>query len=116
MKAQPGSSIEPRDPEPRTGDSQATKRMAALSPRTKARMAGGFQFLEGLTSPFGQVVVLGRLVVGNAATTAAGTRSVRIIECDSGQVGAHLSAQPRADRAQETPNRNASGWQRAPAS
>ena len=71
MKAQPGSSSEPRDPELRTGDSQATKRMAALSPRTKARMAGGFQLLEGLTSPLGQVVVLGRLVVGNAATTAA---------------------------------------------
>jgi len=71
MKAQPGSSIEPRDPEPRTGDSQATKRMAALSPRTKARMAGGFQFLEGLTSAGGQVVILGSLVVaGSAATTA----------------------------------------------
>ncbi len=72
MKAQPGSSIEPRDPEPRTGDSQATKRMAALSPRTKARIAGVFQLLEGLTSPGGQVVILGGLVVaGNAATTAA---------------------------------------------
>lgn len=71
MKAQPGSSIEPRDPEPRTGDSQATKRMAALSPRTKARMAGVFQFLEGLTSAGGQVVILGSLVVeGSAATTA----------------------------------------------
>ena len=71
MKAQPGSSIEPRDPEPRTGDSQATKRMAALSPRFKARMAGVFQFLEGLTSAGGQVVILGSLVVaGSAATTA----------------------------------------------
>jgi hypothetical protein len=71
MKAQPGSSIEPRDPEPRTGDSQATKRMAALSPRTKARIAGVFQLLEGLTSTGGQVVILGSLVVaGNAAATA----------------------------------------------
>ena len=71
MKAQPGSSIEPGDPEPRRGPSQATKRMAALSPRFKARMAGVFQFLEGLTSAGGQVVILGSLVVaGSAATTA----------------------------------------------
>ena len=71
MKAQPGSSIEPRDPEPRTGDSQATKRMAALSPRTKARMAGIFELLEGTASTGGQVVILGSLVVeGSAATTA----------------------------------------------
>jgi hypothetical protein len=72
MKAQPGSSIEPRDPEPRTGDSQATKRIAELSPRTKARMAGIFELLEGLTSAGGQVVILGSLVVaGSAATTVA---------------------------------------------
>src|SRR5215469_14238805 len=71
MKAQPGSSSEPRDPEPRTGDSQATKRMAALSPRTKARMAGIFQALEGTGSAGGQVVILGSFVVaGNAAATA----------------------------------------------
>jgi hypothetical protein len=71
MKAQPGSSIEPGDPEPRRGPSQATKRMAALSPRFKARMAGVFQFLEGLTSAGGQVVILGSLVVeGSAAMTA----------------------------------------------
>ena len=71
MKAQPGSSIEPRDPEPRRGPSQATKRMAALSPRFKARMAGVFQFLEALTSAGGQVVILGSLVVaGSAAMTA----------------------------------------------
>ncbi len=72
MKAQPGSGIEPRDPEPRTGDSQVTKRMAKASPRLKARMAGVFEFLEGLTSAGGQVVILGGLVVeGSAATTAA---------------------------------------------
>jgi Domain of unknown function (DUF4386) len=71
MKAQPGSSREPRDPEPRPGDSQATQRMAALSPRTKARMAGIFQMLEALTSAGGQVVILGSLVVeGSAAMTA----------------------------------------------
>jgi hypothetical protein len=58
MQAQPGSFIEPGDPEPRRGPSQATKRMAALSPRFKARMAGVFQFLEGLTSAGGQVVIL----------------------------------------------------------
>jgi hypothetical protein len=42
------------------------------SPRFLARMAGVFQGLEGTTSAFGQVVVLGKLVVfGNAAATAA---------------------------------------------
>ena len=71
MKAQPGSSSEQGDPEPRPGESQAPKRMAAVSPRTKARMAGIFQMLEGLTSAGGQVVILGSLVVaGSAATTA----------------------------------------------
>jgi uncharacterized protein DUF4386 len=47
-------------------------RIAKASPRFKARMAGLFQLLEGLTSASSQVVVLGRLVVsGNAAATAA---------------------------------------------
>jgi len=42
------------------------------SPRFRARMAGVFQLLEALTATFGQVIVLGRLVVsGNAAVTAA---------------------------------------------
>ena len=42
------------------------------SPRLKARMAGVFQLSEALTATFGQVIVLGRLVVtGNAAATAA---------------------------------------------
>jgi hypothetical protein len=42
------------------------------SPRSLARMAGVFDFLEGLTSGFGQVIVPGMLVVaGNAAATAA---------------------------------------------
>jgi hypothetical protein len=36
------------------------------------RMAGVFQLLEGLTATFGQVVVLGRVVVdGDAVATAA---------------------------------------------
>ncbi len=48
------------------------ERIAEASPRFKARMAGVFQLLESLTATFGQVVVLGRLVVsGNAAATAA---------------------------------------------
>ena len=72
MQAQPGAKIEPRDPQPRTGDSQVTKRMTELSPRFKARMAGVFEVLEGLTSAGGQVVILGSLVVaGNTAATAA---------------------------------------------
>ena len=46
--------------------------MRELSPRAKARLAGVFEALEGLTSAFGQVNVLGNLiVVGNATATAA---------------------------------------------
>ena len=49
-----------------------TERKAEVSPRTKARMAGVFELLEGFTSAGGQVFILGSLVVaGNAATTAA---------------------------------------------
>lgn len=41
------------------------------SPRFKARLAGVCEALEGMTSSFGQVFVLGRVVVtGNAAATA----------------------------------------------
>ncbi len=48
------------------------KRIAEASPRFKARMAGVFEALEGLTSAFGQVVVPGSLVVaGSAGATAA---------------------------------------------
>lgn len=48
------------------------ERVAEASPRVRARVAGVFDLLEGLTSSFGQTVVLGRLVVsGNAAATAA---------------------------------------------
>ncbi len=47
-------------------------RFAGVSPRSLARIAGVFEALEGATSSFGQVFVLGRLVVsGAAATTAA---------------------------------------------
>jgi hypothetical protein len=49
-----------------------TGRITETSPRFKARMAGAFQLLEALTAGFGEVIVLGRLVVsGNAAATAA---------------------------------------------
>jgi hypothetical protein len=49
-----------------------TERIEETSPRFKARMAGVFQLIEALTATFGQVIVLGRLVVaGNAASTAA---------------------------------------------
>ena len=45
---------------------------AKATPRLKARIAGLFELLEGLTSGFGQVIVPGMLVVsGNAAATAA---------------------------------------------
>ena len=48
------------------------ERLAEASPRFKARMAGVFEVLEGMTSAFGQVFVLGRLVVfSDAAATAA---------------------------------------------
>jgi len=41
------------------------------SPRSLARMAGVFQLLEAITATFGQVIVLGKLIVfGNAAATA----------------------------------------------
>ena len=49
-----------------------TDRITEASPRSLARMGGVFQLLEALTATFGQVVVLGRLVVsGNASATAA---------------------------------------------
>jgi hypothetical protein len=49
-----------------------TERIAEMSARPKARLAGVCEMLEGLTSASGQVMILGRLVVsGNAAATAA---------------------------------------------
>jgi len=45
--------------------------IAETSPRIKARWAGIFEILEGLTATFGQVTVLNKLVVsGSAAATA----------------------------------------------
>ena len=49
-----------------------TDRIGEASPSFKARMAGVFQLLEGLAATYGQVIVLGKVVVaGNAAATAA---------------------------------------------
>jgi hypothetical protein len=46
--------------------------VSKMSPRFTARMAGVFQLLEGLTATYGQVIVLGGLIVsGNAGATAA---------------------------------------------
>ncbi len=47
------------------------ERIAMASPRRMARMAGIFEFLEGLTSSSGQVFILGSFIVsGNATATA----------------------------------------------
>jgi hypothetical protein len=55
-----------------SGGHQTMGRIAEASPRFKARMAGDCELLEGVTSAFGQVFVLGRLVVlSDAAATAA---------------------------------------------
>ena len=66
MKAQPGARIEPR-----TEDSQVTKRLAEGSPRLMARIAVVLYLLEGTGAVFGQFFVHGRFVVaGDAAATA----------------------------------------------
>jgi uncharacterized protein DUF4386 len=52
--------------------SDMTDPTAEGSPRLNARMAGAFQLLAAVTSAFGQVIVLGRLVIAsNVAATAA---------------------------------------------
>jgi Domain of unknown function (DUF4386) len=49
-----------------------TQRTKEWSPKAKARLAGVFEALEGFTSSWGQVTVLGQLIVaGNAAATAS---------------------------------------------
>ena len=48
------------------------ERIADMSPRYKARMAGVCQLMEAVTAASGQVIIPGKLVVaGNAAATAA---------------------------------------------
>src|SRR5947209_6692945 len=48
-----------------------TKRSAEASPRFKARVAGVCYLLGSLTSVFGQMVILGMLVVSGSATATA---------------------------------------------
>jgi hypothetical protein len=45
------------------GGYEMMERIAESSPRFTARMAGVCQLLEALTATFGQVIVLGKLVV-----------------------------------------------------
>jgi len=46
--------------------------IGGMRPRTKGRLAGAAEALEGLTATYGQVIVTGKLVVGgDAAATAA---------------------------------------------
>jgi len=74
-------------------------------------------YLRKAADPLPEGLCLARLRSGadsRAKTTAAGTRSVRIIARYSDQVGAPLSAQPRAGGAREPPNSNSSEWQRVP--
>src|SRR5437660_10440976 len=48
-----------------------TEKTKEWSPKAKARLAGVFEALEGFTSSYGQMTVLGQLMVaGNAAATA----------------------------------------------
>src|SRR5260370_28131605 len=57
-----------------TSASSATMTQTAKqwSPKAKARLAGVFEALEGFTSSWGQVTVLGKLLVaGHATSTAA---------------------------------------------
>jgi uncharacterized protein DUF4386 len=50
---------------------KGTDHTIEASSRLKARIAGVFQLLEALTATFGQVIVIGLVVAGNAAATAA---------------------------------------------
>ncbi len=54
MKAQPVARIEPREPQQRTGDSQVTERIAAASPRTRARITGVVYLLFFVTAVLGE--------------------------------------------------------------
>src|SRR5260221_14760564 len=69
MKAQPGSRIEPRDPEPRTGDSQVTERNAEASPRFQARMAGVIAWIT-ITAGVAAGVCGGVILYGEAPAPA----------------------------------------------
>ncbi len=54
MKAQHDPQIEPRDPEPRTGDSQVTHRIADVSPRSRTRITGIVYLFFFLTAILGE--------------------------------------------------------------
>lgn len=54
MQTESGASA-PRDPEPQTGTAQVTKRVAAWSPRFRARILGVVYLLYFLTSVLGEV-------------------------------------------------------------
>jgi len=54
VKAQPVARIEPREPQQRTGDSQVTERIAAASPRTRARITGVVYLLFFVTAVLGE--------------------------------------------------------------
>ncbi|HEY7113762.1 MAG TPA: hypothetical protein VIA45_12595 [Thermoanaerobaculia bacterium] len=46
--------------------------LADWSPRSRARLAGVCEALEGIASSYGQVLILGKLIVtGDAAATTA---------------------------------------------
>ena len=54
MKAQPGSRIEPHDPQQRTGGSEVTERIAGASPRARARITGVVYLLFFVTAILGE--------------------------------------------------------------
>lgn len=71
MKAQPRPKIEPRDPEPRTGDSKVMKWIAGASPPHLARIAGGLYLINIVGGAFAIGYIPAMLVVsGDAAATA----------------------------------------------
>jgi Domain of unknown function (DUF4386) len=71
MKEQPGARIEPHDPEPRTGDTHVTERIAEASPRHLARIAGALYLIIIVEGLFATGYVPAALVVpGDAAATA----------------------------------------------
>jgi hypothetical protein len=51
-------------------EAHPTRRAAAWSPRSRARLAGIFEALEGAASAAPQEAILGSLVVSSAAATA----------------------------------------------
>ncbi len=71
MNAQPGARIEPRDPQPRTGDSKVMERIAGASPLYLARIAGGLYLIIIAGGFFAIGYVPAAIVVlGDAAATA----------------------------------------------